>query len=108
MYNDFKRNKNRTGEYNLQLLNDPNLLIFQAEHFSILSRIPLCYYVLGNQDIISTYYSVIENETIFLFIEVTLMSLGIIVYIYFVILYGREISSVDFFNKSILHMILFK
>ncbi len=108
MYNDFKRNKNRTGEYNLQLLNDPNLLIFQAEHFSILSRIPLCYYVLGNQDIISTYYSVIENETIFLIIEVTLMSLGIIVYIYFVILYGREISSVDFFNKSILHMILFK
>ena len=108
LYNDFKRNTNRTGEYNLQLLNDPNLLMFQVEHFYILSRIPLCYYVLGNKDIISTYYSVIENETIFLIIEVALMSLGIIVYVYFVILYGREISSVDFFNKSILHMILFK
>ena len=108
MYNDFKRNKNRTGEFNLQLINDPNLLMFQVEHFHILSRIPLCYYVLGNKDISSTYYSVIENETIFLIIEVTLMSLGIIVYIYFVILYGREISSVDFFNKSILHMILFE
>ena len=82
--------------------------MFQVEHFYILSRIPLCYYVLGNKDIISTYYSVIENETIFLIIEVALMSLGIIVYVYFVILYGREISSVDFFNKSVLHMIIFK
>jgi hypothetical protein len=108
MYNDFKSNKNRSENFNYELLNDKNILMFQIENFHVLSRLPLIYYVLANKDILSSYHSVINGETIFLVIEVLLMLLGIVVYFYFVILYGREVSSVDFFNKCILHMILFK
>jgi hypothetical protein len=82
--------------------------MFQIENFHVLSRLPLIYYVLANEDILSSYHSVIKGETIFLVFEVLLMLLGIVVYFYFVILYGREVSSVDFFNKCTLHMILFK
>ena len=108
MYNDFKSNKNRSENFNFELLNDKNLLMFQIENFHVLSRLPLIYYVLANKDILSSYHSVIKGETIFLVFEVLLMLLGIVVYFYFVILYGREVSSVDFFNKCTLHMILFK
>ncbi len=108
LYNDFKENKNRNEEYNYQLINEPNLLMFQIEYNQIFTRISICYYVLAHQDIMSFYKSVVKNESIFFFVEIVLMFLGIIVYFYFVVLYGREINTVDFFNKCTLHMILFK
>ena len=107
-YNEFKDNNNRSEEYNFKLLNDKNILMFQAENYFILSKIPFIYYVLCIEDIINAFNIFVHNDIIFFVIEVFLMMTGIIIYFYFVILYGREISIVDFFNKCILHMILFE
>ena len=82
--------------------------MFQAENYFILSKIPFIYYVLCIEDIINAFNIFVHNDIIFFVIEVFLMMTGIIIYFYFVILYGREISIVDFFNKCILHMILFE
>ena len=56
----------------------------------------------------NAHISALTDETLLLLSQFVLIIITISVYVYNVIKYGTEIYSVIFFNKCILHMILFK
>ena len=68
----------------------------------------ICYYLIMNIDMENAHISALRDETIFLFAQLFIIIIAISIYLYNIIKYGNEIISVQFFNKCILHMILFK
>ena len=61
-----------------------------------------------NKDLEYIHKFAIEMEIILLSLQFLISFFIILVYILNVIKYRDEITSVEFFNKSILHMILFE
>jgi hypothetical protein len=108
LYNEFKSNLNRTPEYNIEMLNKDNFVMMQLETYYIFSKMSICYYLIMNIDMENAHVSALKAETLLLFSQFVLIIIIISVYIYNVIKYGTEIDSIVFFNKCILHMILFK
>ena len=108
LYNEFKSNLNRTPEYNIEMLNKDNFVMMQLETYYIFSKMSICYYLIMNIDMENAHISALTDETLLLLSQFVLIIITISVYVYNVIKYGTEIYSVIFFNKCILHMILFK
>jgi hypothetical protein len=108
LYNEFKNKKNRTAEYNIKILNNDNFVMMQLETYYIFSKMSICYYLIMNIDMENAHISALRDETIFLFAQLFIIIIAISIYLYNIIKYGNEIISVQFFNKCILHMILFK
>ena len=108
LYNEFKNNSNRTPEYNIEMLNNDNFVMMQLETYYIFSKMSICYYLIMNIDMENAHVSALKAETLLLLSQFVLIIIIISVYIYNVIKYGTEIASIVFFNKCILHMILFK
>ena len=108
LYNEFKNNSNRTPEYNIEMLNNDNFVMMQLETYYIFSKMSICYYLIMNIDMENAHKSALTDETLLLLSQFVLIIITISVYVYNVIKYGTEIYSVIFFNKCILHMILFK
>ena len=108
LYNEFKNKENRTAEYNIQMLNNDNFVMMQLETYYIFSKMSICYYLIMNIDLENAHHLALRDEFIFLFIQLLIIIIAISIYLYNVIKYGTEIMLVQFFNKCILHMILFK
>ena len=108
LYNEFKHKENRTAEYNIQMLNNDNFIMMQLETYYIFSKMSVCYYLIMNIDMENAHFLALRDETIFLLTQLFIIIIAISVYLYNVIKYGTEIISVKFFNKCILHMILYK
>jgi hypothetical protein len=108
LYNEFKDKENRTAKYNIQMLNDDNFVMMQLETYYIFSKMSICYYLIMNIDLENAHHLALRDEFIFLFIQLLIIIIAISIYLYNVIKYGTEIMLVQFFNKCILHMILFK
>ncbi len=108
LYDQFKDNKNRSEKYNYDLLNDDNLVMMQLEAYYVFSKMNLCYYLIMNIDMENAHKSALRDETFFLTFQIILIIIIIFIYLYNVIKYSTEIADVLFFNKCILHMILFK
>ena len=108
LYDQFKDNKNRSEKYNYDLLNDDNLVMMQLEAYYVFSKMNLCYYLIMNIDMENAHESALRNESLFLTLQLCLMIIIIFIYLYNVIKYSTEIGDIIFFNKCILHMILFK
>ena len=108
LYGDFKNNKNRTKEYNLLLLNNPQIIMFQLECYYVLTKIPLCYYIVMNRDLEYVHKNTIKIEFILLSVQLLITCIVIIIYLVNLFKFKEEYSSVDFFNKCVLHMIFFE
>ena len=108
LYLDFKKNENRTEESNYMLLNRDEIIMFQLESYYVFTKVPLGYYIVMNKDLEYIHKFAIEMEIILLSLQFLISFFIILVYILNVIKYRDEITSVEFFNKSILHMILFE
>ena len=108
LYNNFKDNNNRTEKYNLELLNDKDFIMLQLETYYLFSKMSICYYLIMNEDMESAHVIALRIESILLILQFIIMITAIGVYFYNVIKYRTEVTSIDFFNKCILHMILFK
>ena len=108
LYNNFKDNNNRTEKYNLELLNDKDFIMLQLETYYLFSKMSICYYLIMNEDMESAHEIALKIESILLFLQFIIIITAIGVYFYNVIRYRTEVTSIEFFNKCILHMILFK
>jgi hypothetical protein len=108
LYNEFKSKDNRTEEYNIQMINKENFVMMQLETYYIFSKMSVCYYLIMNIDMEIAHKSALKFEGLFLFLHLFLIVITCFIYLYNVIKYGSDISSIIFFNKCILHMILFK
>jgi hypothetical protein len=108
LYDQFKDKKNRSEKYNFELLNNDNLIMIQLEAYYVFSKMNLCYYLIMNIDMENAHESALRNESLFLTLQLCLMIIIIFIYLYNVIKYSTEIGDIIFFNKCILHMILFK
>ena len=108
LYGDFKNNNNRTKEYNLLLLNNPQIIMFQLECYYVLTKIPLCYYIVMNRDLEYVHKNTIKIEFILLSVQLLITCVVIIIYLVNLFKFKEEISSLDFFNKCVLRMIFFE
>ena len=108
LYNDFKVNNNRTEDYNIEMINKENFVMMQLETYYIFSKMSICYYLIMNIDMEKAHESALKYECLFLLLHLFLIIITCFIYLYNVIKYGSDISSIVFFNKCILHMILFK
>ena len=68
----------------------------------------ICYYLIMNKDMEYAHEIALKLETILLCLQLIIILSAITIYFYNVVKYSAEVSSIDFFNKCILHMILFK
>ena len=82
--------------------------MMQLEAYYVFSKMNLCYYLIMNIDMENAHESALRNESLFLTLQLCLMIIIIFIYLYNVIKYSTEIGDIIFFNKCILHMILFK
>ena len=108
LYRDFKNNKNRTEEYNLLLLNNPQVIMFQLECYYVLTKIPLCYYIVMNRDLEYIHENALKIEIFLLTFQLLIICIVIIIYLLNTFKFKEEFSSVEFFNKCVLHMIFFE
>ena len=108
LYGDFKNNNNRTKEYNLLLLNNPQIIMFQLECYYVLNKIHLCYYIVMNSDLKYVQKNTIKIEFILLSVQLLITCVVIIIYLVNLFKFKEEISSLDFFNKCVLRMIFFE
>ena len=108
LYLDFKKNENRTEESNYLLLNRDEIIMLQLESYYIFTKVPIGYYIVMNKDLEYSHLYAIEIEVILLSLQILISFIIILVYLMNVVEYRDEISCVEFFNKSILHMILFE
>jgi hypothetical protein len=108
LYNEFKSNDNRTSESNYLLLNNEQVIMFQLESYYVLTKIPICYYIVMNRDIEYIHSNAINIEIILLSLQFLISLFMISVYFINSVKYRNEIYGVEFFNQSILHMILFE
>ena len=108
LYLDFKKNENRTEESNYLLLNRDEIIMLQLESYYIFTKVPIGYYIVMNKDLEYIHLYAIEIEVILLSLQILISFIIILVYLMNVVEYRDEISCVEFFNKSILHMILFE
>ena len=108
LYFDFKNNENRTEESNYKLLNRDEIIMLQLESYYVFTKVPIGYYIVMNKDLEYSHNYAIHIEILLLSLQLLISFFIIFVYILNVIKFRDEISSVEFFNKSILHMILFE
>ena len=108
LYHDFKVNNNRTEDYNIEMINKENFVMMQLETYYIFSKMSICYYLIMNIDMENAHESALKYECLFLLLHLILIILTAFIYLYNVIKYGSDISSIIFFDKCIIHMILFK
>ena len=108
LYNEFKNNNNRTSQSNYLLLNHPQLIMFQLESYYVLTKIPICYYIVINRDIKFIHLNAIKIEILLLSVQFLISLIMISVYFINSVKFRNEIFDVEFFNQSILHMILFE
>ena len=108
LYSNFKDNENRTEAYNIGILNDKDFIMLQLETYYLFSKMSICYYLIMNKDMEYAHEIALKLETILLCLQLIIILSAITIYFYNVIKYSAEVSSIDFFNKCILHMILFK
>ena len=108
LYNQFKANNNRTAEYNIKMLNNEEFVMFQIETYYIFSKLSICYYLIMNRDMEYAHRRALNIESILLFLKLLIIVSAISIYLYNVVRYSVEISGVEFFNRCIIHMILFQ
>ena len=108
LYDEFKANNNRTEEYNIQMLNNKEFVMFQIETYYLFSKLSICYYLIMNRDMEYAHIRALNIETILLCLKLFIIVCAISVYLYNVVRYTVEISGIEFFNKCIIHMILFQ
>ena len=108
LYNNFKDNNNRTEKYNIELLNDKDFIMLQLETYYLFSKMSICYYLIMNEDMESAHEIALKIESFLLCLQLIIIIMAIGVYFYNVIRYRSEVTAIEFFNKCILHMILFK
>ena len=107
-YDQFKANNNRTEEYNIQILNHKEFVMFQIETYYVFSKLSICYYLIMNRDMEYAHRRALNIESILLCLKLLIIVSAISVYLYNVVRYSVEISGVEFFNRCIIHMILFQ
>jgi hypothetical protein len=107
LYAQFKSNNNRSEEYNYLMLNDKELVMFQLETYYLFSKMSICYYLIMNKDMDYAHKRALKIETILLCFQLFIIVSAITLYLYNIVKYNFEVSGVDFFNKCVIHMILF-
>ena len=82
--------------------------MFQLESYYVLTKIPICYYIVINRDIKFIHLNAIKIEILLLSVQFLISLIMISVYFINSVKFRNEIFDVEFFNQSILHMILFE